>query len=263
MTNRATSSAPPPGAGIPLDYHYQLGVILRGTRQLLACAGYDELIGIIRAVTGNLSLSGYVQLTGYEFRQVKKCGAGLPRQACPRLDPLMLAPGKIALQDELILFKWPAVVLALDLSRLEAVTASQIQDTLAMFLDSVQQWLDRHHSLLETETVMCDRLDDFRRSLLSGAEYLQVSRTQLTSRLLADLVTVLPALGLEEDQEDSILDTLRPVIDCMEKSFCHHSAANEDFVVVVNEMVAFMRRNHTPATVTGVDALDLESVELF
>lgn len=263
MTNQATSSAPPPGAGIPLDYHFQLGVILRGTRQLLACTGYDELIGIIRAVAVNLSLSGYVQLTGYQFRQVKKCGAGLPRQACPRLDALMLAPGKIALQDELILFKWPSVLLALDLGRLESGTGSQIQDTLALFLDSVQQWLDRHHSLLETESVMCKRLDEFRRSLQSGAEHMHFSRTQLTSRLLGDLVTILPALGLEPDQEDSILDTLRPVIDCMEKSFCHHSAANEDFVAVVNEMVAFMQRNNTPATVTGMDAVHLESVELF
>ena len=251
-------------SGVPMESHRQLGVILRATRQLLVCENYREVIAVLDMVAANLNLSGLYQLTGIHFKETRKIGLGIPRELCPSLFQLMARSDKIAIANGLMVFRGPNLLVVLNAGELSPRESDPVQDNLAMFLDSVQQWLDRHRLLLQTETVICDRLDEFRSSLASGARHMKRNRVDLTDRLLADFVSTLPILGLEADQEDCILDTLQPVIDSMQKNLCNQSEVNEDFVRVIDEMLAFVRRHGAlERAYPVVESNDMDSVLLF
>lgn len=251
-------------SGVPMESHYQLGVILRATRRLLVCENYREVIAVLDMVAANLNLSGLYQLTGIQFKETRKIGLGIPREQCPSLFQLMARSDKIAIAHGLMVFRWPNLLVVLNVRDLSPQERDPVQDNLAMFLDSMQQWLDRHRLLLETETVICDRLDEFRSSLASGARHMKRNRVALTDQLLADFVSTLPVLGLEADQEDCILDTLQPVIDSMQKNLCNQSEVNEDFVRVIDEMLAFVRRHGAlERAFPMADSNDVDSVLLF
>lgn len=240
-----------------VDHQFQMGVVLRAARQLLHCHTYDDVVTLMVSVVEELGVSGLIQVTGFEFRGIQKCGAGLSRHSTGELRKLMLNDAKIPVQGTLMLFKWPSALLALDVGDIAPLKADQLRDDMALLLDSVQQWLDKQRQKCELENVICERLRAFQYNLQTGVESMHQDRDALADQILAEFAAMLPLLSMDEDQENAILDALQQVIRSIGRSLNQHSQMNEEIIQVVHELLDFVRSSGQAASVDPVLAVEL------
>jgi hypothetical protein len=247
-----------------LHHQYQLGVINRATRELISSQSYLATLAIIEQLLADLSLSGFIHISGFQFNKAKKIGSGLPRNRIRDLLELMQQPNKISVSTPLFVFKWPSLTVVVDASHSADPHDDQLQDDLAMFIDSAQLWMNQHFHFLETKSLISEKLGDFKFSITSDLRILTAKRESLIHKLLGDMVSIMPMMGLEPDQEEEILNTLQPVIDSMEKSLSEQSTSNQDFIQIINQLLSYLNSTTEPPSIEADDDHDAsESITLF
>ncbi len=226
---------------VHLVAQFQLGVINRSTRHLVACSEYDQLLEIVHAMAVNLELAGYVRVSGYEYSATRKIGlSGLQRESLALLPGLVKQTDKIVVNDRLMLCQWPSIVLVVDTEMLDESSRSQLQDSIAIALDTIQTWLDRHYELMATKANIYLQLFQFKNHLQEGMDCMNQQQRDLHCELISRIASHLPVLGLETDQEELILDTFSPIILEMDRGVSSHCAASQSFIELINQTLDYL-----------------------
>ena len=231
-----------------LRRQHQLGAVNKATRELINAQCHDDLLNIIQQLCCSLGASGFVFLQGPHFRGVRKIAAGLPRNQIRTLSALLCGDDKIAAHDHLFAFRYRDFKLVIHHQgpapeQHSPIQDDSIQDDMALFLDSAEIWLNKHEALLQTETLIKHQLNDFQQALLLDRQSLGSKRDLIVNKMLTDMATLLPMLGLEADQEDDIYDAITPIIEAMSQTLDSHTRSNLDLFAIVENLLHHLRGN--------------------
>lgn len=240
-----------------LRHQFQLGAINRATRQLISAHAYTDLINIIDQLSCNLNLSGFLYLSGFQFRKAKKIGSGLPRNQIRSVMELLNQPHKIAVMDSLFCFKYNGITLVVHQPTPSGEPHDLLQDDMAIFIDSVEIWLQKHDARMETEELIQHQLNEFQRTLLHDQKLMNSHRDVIVNRLLTDMASILPMLGLEQDQEEEIYNAIEPIVHSMSQSLEDQASSNQDFMQIVETLLTHLKDCQLPPPT------EEESITLF
>ena len=240
-------SQPPSTNTIAIKHQFQLGAINRATRQLISAHTHTDVIQIMIQLCENLGLSGFVYMSGFNFRKAKKIGSGLPRNKIRSVMELLQQLQKIALCGSMLCFKYDDITLVVHNTNHDSAQDDLLQDDMAIFIDSLDIWLKKHNSRLETEALIQQQLSEFRRTLLYDQKLMNSHRDVIINQLLTDMATILPMLGLEQDQEEEIYNAIEPIVCSMSQSQEDQASSNQDFLQIVSNLLTHLQSKQDPA----------------
>lgn len=224
-----------------LHRHYQLGAINRATRQLICAQGHNDLLNIIQKLCISLELSGFAHLKGQEKQFVCKIASGVPRTQIHTLASVLVRQEKIIVEQSLFAFNYSGITLIVHHQAHDTSCADLIQDDLALFLDSADIWLSNLNARLQTQNLIEDQLCDFQRTLLEDQIRLGSKRDLIVNKMLTDITTIFPTLGLEPDQEDQIYDAIDPIIRAMSHALENQADTNSDLSTLVERLLQHLQ----------------------
>ena len=236
---------------------HHLGAVNRATRELINSQCHDDVFTIVQQLCCSFGVSGFLYLNAFNFRQVRKIECGLPRNQIRTLMKLLSTSDKVSVDEDLFAFKYTNLQLIVHQN--QAYRGDSIQDDMVLFLDSADVWLKKHDALLRTETMIRQRLNDFQQTLQQDLQTLGSKRELIVNRMLTDMASLLPMLGLEPDQEDDIYDAITPIVSAMSQALDHQTSSNHDLFGIVEHLLHQLKGS--PA----VDSASLQSgdIELF
>lgn len=224
-----------------LHRHYQLGAINRATRQLICAHDHNDLLNIIQKLCISLELSGFAHLKGQEKQFVCKIASGVPRTQIHTLASVLVRQEKIIVEQSLFAFNYSGITLIVHHQAHDTSGADLIQDDLALFLDSADIWLSNLNARLQTQNLIEDQLCDFQRTLLEDQIRLGSKRDLIVNKMLTDITTIFPTLGLEPDQEDQIYDAIDPIIRAMSHALENQADTNSDLSTLVERLLQHLQ----------------------
>ena len=219
---------------------FQLGAINRATRQLISAHHYDELVEVIQQLCTSIGLSGFLFLNGHEFRAIRKIASGLPRNQIRTLARVLSNSDKVTVEDCLFAFQYPGINLIVHHQSRDDST-DLIQDDLVLFLDSASIWLQKHNAYRQTEAMIKLRLTDFQQTLLQDQKLLGSQRESIVNKMLTDMATIFPMLGLEPDQEEEIYNAVDPIVRAMAHALDNQANSNKDLYSIVEHLLQHLK----------------------
>ncbi|MBA55277.1 MAG: hypothetical protein CMK89_12550 [Pseudomonadales bacterium] len=235
---------------------YQLGAINRATRQLISAHHYDDLLEVIHQLCVSLGLSGFLFLNGHEFRAIRKIATGLPRNQIRTLARVLANADKVTVDSHLFAFQYQGISLIVHHDS-HANGTDLIQDDLVLFLDSADIWLRKHNAYRQTEAMIKLRLTDFQQTLLQDQKLLGSQRESIVNKMLTDMATIFPMLGLEPDQEEEIYNAVDPIVRAMSHALDNQASSNKDLCGIVEHLLQHLRGESAQA------AGETEDIVLF
>ncbi len=224
-----------------LHRQFQLGAVNRATRQLISAHSHDDLIDVIQQLCTSLGLSGYLYLSCQEFRDIRKIASGVPRNHTHTLVSLLASQDKVTVSDSLFAFRYPDITLIVHHDSKMAGGSDLIQDDLVLFLDSADIWLNKHNAYLHTESLIKLRLNDFQQALMQDQKLLGSRQDMIVNKMLTDMATILPMLGLEPDQEEEIYNAIDPIVRAMSHVLDSQASSNQDLISIVEHLLQHLK----------------------
>lgn len=199
------------GNQLYLEQLYLYGLNARFTRKLMSTYSAEQALELSKKYLEDIGLSGYIRLLRGDARNAVKFGQQISRVSLKEIfsgNFCMKENEKICIEDDFIIIKTPLTFLFICRKNLNNLSVDKLQDVLAIFIDTVDTWLDDHIIRYElSNTLQCSMIELIEES----AELLNYHHTA-SDELLSDIDALFPTLGLQQDQEDIILQTIKSAL---------------------------------------------------
>ncbi len=249
------------------------GTITRSSRLLLKCDSLDSFTNTITVTLENLGTSGYFKiLCGPESRN-RQFGKGIKKSYCDVIKSDYTDQDKIYSGDDFLIFNTANVMLIVDSRELEDMDFDLLRDNIAIFVDTIHAWLEHHSKLWKDRKTsenerqdITKKLQDFTRCLTRLNNNLIENQQLINEELISSLSAIFPTLGLEPDQEETILNIVESTVMKEQQVMQNQVNQNNDVTVLIHQAIdALMARTQQDKVedILQLEAADSSNVTLF
>ncbi|BCD97475.1 hypothetical protein [Marinagarivorans cellulosilyticus] len=197
---------------------YQAGIVARASRRLIECHNLESFLCCAHKTLQDLGCSGFAQFQfNEESRHIKFGDTVRLHQRAALHGAEAYVDGR---DDSQFTYHGEQILLIIDIEFCNPRDSDILKDNVAIFADSMSSWLD-HHSKLHRERVtsaaeklsVVNNLNNFTRCLYRINDHLLETQRHVREDLLSQLITAFPVMGLDADQENTILDIVNAAIE--------------------------------------------------
>lgn len=195
---------------------FQYGMIARVTREIINTTSKEKLTVHCKRFFSNLNLPAYLKF--HVAKETTRCefGDGLNKAVALKLQQFLAngsLTGKVIRDSDLLVIRTKNIFVLIDTSNHDARMVDILQDSLVIFVDTLQSWTDNvnQQALLReqyqaTKAVLMEKIRASIFGITLANKQLIQNYYNTTEALLSSLVTSFSTLGLEVDQEEAVLD---------------------------------------------------------
>lgn len=252
---------------------HQCGLLTRASRALFHCRSLDQAVRIFGDTLFELGLSGCFSI-GDEARrsQAHVFGDKLSKETFDEMLQQCTDAEKVCVVGSCLMVRTKDLKLLGCMALDDAIVRDLIQDNLAIFCDSFQAWLDR---FLEDENKeqrtyhdrlrYADKMNEILGCISRFNLHLIEGNRDIYQDLLSALIAKFPSLGLEADQEETILNLIEGAKNRQEKHLIMQLKYNDDLKEIISTSVENIldQIEWGKVPVHEVVPLNIKSAELF
>lgn len=213
--NAETAPAAPvlDAASLAMKNAYQLGIITRVTRRIVRCQSVRDICQVIGEASNQFHISGCFRVICAGEQNSCQFGEGISRVHCRQLSYFGACDKKLNSTDAYTVFKTDHLLLVLLTADMSATDLDILKDNITILIDTIHFWLENHERIVNKEQesqiaklTVADKMNDIVGTMLRFSQHLIESHQHLCQNLLSNLLVSLPSLGLEVDQEESMIN---------------------------------------------------------
>ncbi|MFL0810898.1 MAG: hypothetical protein K6L76_10830 [Agarilytica sp.] len=183
------------------------GLNSRASGELLHTFALEDCTHIVKRFFETAKLAGFFRFILSDGNSTTKFGASIDRkfldkqainQACAQRSE------KISETNGFIVFKSPLITIFLAKQHIPETQIAWIRDIVCLLLDTLHAWLENYMK----RQVIAENLRNSLVDTIQASSELMDQHITISDELIANISSKFPALGLEEDQEDMILDII-------------------------------------------------------
>ncbi len=195
-----------------LQNAHQLGVLSRVTRKVVKCRTLNDIGGVVATIAEHLELTGLFRARSGDELVTRNLGKGLDHYHARHLAMLGRCRKKVQCCKDAAVFYTENLLLIIDTRELTEDHIGMLKDNLMILVETLEFWFYQHAELasaraatLAARVDISERINDIVSSMLRFSEHLTEHHKHLSQNLLTQLMLALPTLGLDPDQEESMI----------------------------------------------------------
>lgn len=195
-----------------LETMHYYGLSVRLSRNLMRTQSAAKALELSQQYLDNLHLSGFIRFLEGDMRQAAKFGNTISRELLQDVKTIRACAAckdKIGIEKEFIIIKSSLSFIFISRQDLSVEKIDKLQDILAVFIDTLDAWLENY--LMRSE--LSSTLQGSLQSLVQSSSELILCHANASEELMSAMIAKFPVLGLQADQEDYILDIIKHAMD--------------------------------------------------
>ena len=263
----APAASAPDAAALAMKNAYQLGIITRVTRRIVRCQSVRDICRVIEEAANQFNVSGCFRVICAGEQNSCRFGDGISRSHCLQLADIGECNHKLQSNDGYSVFKTDHLLLVLLTAGMSETDVDILKDNITILIDTIHFWLQNHERIVVKEResqaaklVVADKMNGIAGTMLRFSQHLIENHRRLCHDLLSDLLVNLPSLGLEVDQEESMINLVGYANEEHGKLINLQIAHNEEMRIVMTEAAQLLANYVTEQEVSTHDCVEEEMV---
>ena len=250
---------------------YQLGVLLRSCKLIADTNNLNGLVNVVKSVGDNLSISGCFRIETEDDHKTMILGKGLSKKQCEGLS-CQQCDKKVISEDNTILWRTADIVLIIDSTQMNEIEKGLLQDNMTILVDSIQSRIMTLRERYQTELnivnereSLAKRMQQLLHCINRLNDHLINNHQYISETLICGLSAKFPVLGLEVDQEESILSLVEHSVEAQRAIIETQINSNKDLSQIISETINILAREISNSSVyRSNETIEvINSVELF
>lgn len=234
---------------------YHNGLIARATRSIIQCLNIKDIAVVVEDTMRALQLSGCSRITDLTCRKDFWFGSGLKSNQLSNLACFSNKKEKITIAEDCIIYNEENIILIVMCGDDTEDRKGILQDSLAIFIDTIQSWLSQYivHSQealsqQQKRISVIDNMNEIINCLDTLNEHLIECHNHVAEELSCDLISKFTLLGLDDDQEESIIDITNNAMNEQKGLFEIQRQQNDELQAVVRQAVGVLIAQPEPVS---------------
>lgn len=184
------------------------GLKSRAVGDLMNTFALDDCLSVVTRFFESAGLSGFLRLILDDGNKTTKFGASIDRKHLNQQELAQACAdraGKISETSGFLVFKTPLAIIFLAKQHIPREQLEWLRDIACLFLDNLHSWLENYMK----RQVIAETLRNSLVDTIQTSSELMDQHLNIADDLVINITSSFPHLGLEEVQEDMILDIIK------------------------------------------------------